>query len=42
MSWYDPEKDGPSKEYLEWTFGEELEPDDEPGFYRRKSEDSTP
>ena len=34
--WYDPEIDGKAKDYLEWCFHEELEPDEEPGFYRPK------
>ena len=32
-TWYDEEKDGPSKEFLEWVFNDELVPDKEPGFY---------
>ena len=36
MSWYKEEKDGATKRYLEWFYGEELEPDEEPGFYKPK------
>lgn len=32
-TWYDEKKDGPSKEFLEWIFRDELIPDKEPGFY---------
>ena len=35
MSWY-KETDKKDKEYLEWCFHEELEPDEEPGFYKKK------
>ena len=36
MSWYKEKNDGKSKAYLEWCFHEELEPDEEPGFYKKK------
>lgn len=34
MSWYDENRDGPDREYLEWCFGCRLVPDEEPGFYQ--------
>ena len=36
MSWYKEERDGSTKKYLEWFYQQELEPDDEPCFYRPK------
>ena len=39
MSWYDPKRDKLTKDYLEWALGRELEPDEEPGFYRDKQHD---
>ena len=40
MSWYNEKTDGKTKRYLEWALGVELEPDEEPGFYRIKLPDS--
>ena len=34
MSWYKEERDGPTKRYLEWVVRTELEPDEEPGYYK--------
>ncbi len=38
MSWYDEKRDGPDKRYIEWAFGDELVPDEEPGFYRANTD----
>ena len=34
MEWYNEEHDGSTKRYLEWFYQCELEPDEEPGFYK--------
>ncbi len=36
MSWYNEERNGSTKAYLEWFCGRELEPDEEAGFYKKK------
>jgi len=36
MSWYNEERDGETKRYIEWAFGVEVEPDEEAGYYRPK------
>ena len=36
MSWYKEERDGSTKKYLEWALRVELEPEEEPGYYRPK------
>ena len=36
MSWYNEKRDGETKKYLEWALGVELEPEEEPGYYRPK------
>ena len=36
MSWYNEERDGKTKKYLEWALGVEIEPEDEAGFYKPK------